>query len=146
MHETSDLNLSLILINMFQRIYGKKITWLVSKQTQTELKFEYVWFLIGSQISNILDALWNRFRLLATTRMMGEETEMVSYCWTSLISFDMSLIFTLTKKTHCIYYCYYYSFSIPMNSLSNLYIQVVSFTIMLKVSFVESKTAYLFLL
>ena len=132
MHETSDLNLSLIFINMFQRIYGEKITWLVSKHIQTKLKFEYVWFLIGSQISNILDALWNGFRLLATTRMMGEETEMVSYCWTSLISFDMSLIFTLTEKTYCTYCSYYYSFSIPRNSLSNLNIHVVNISIMLK--------------
>ena len=104
---------------------------------QYQLKFEYFGFLIGSQISNILDALWNGFRLLATTLYDGRRD------WNGFILLNKSYQFRhvthfhTLQKTYCIYCCYYYSFSIPPNSLSNLNIHVVNISIMLKTSFMD---------
>ena len=74
MHETSDLNLSLIFINMFQRIYGKKYNMtreLANYFSNSNLNT--VWFLIGSQISHISDAFEMCLSLTTVTRrVMGE--------------------------------------------------------------------------
>ena len=74
MHETSDLNLSFIFINMFQRIYGKKYNMtreLANYFSNSNLNT--VWFLIGSQISHISDAFEMCLSLTTVTRrVMGE--------------------------------------------------------------------------
>ena len=114
MHETSDLNLSLIFINMFQRIYGKKYNMtreLANYFSNSNLNT--VWFLIGSQISHISDAFEMCLSLTTVTRrVMGE-------VWNGFILLNKSYQFRHVTHFHThpkrpTMYSYYNVFSISI--------------------------------
>ena len=87
---------------------------------QYQLKFEYFGFLIGSQISHILDALWNGLSFYDTTRVMGRMTLKWFHIVEQVLSVSTCHSFSHSRKIPTIYtQCYFNSHSIMRNSLTS---------------------------